>query len=779
MPNVNKISNAEDNLVASILYKYMPFWPLFVVLLLTFFLGAWGYLSFFATPVYEASATLIIKDEKKGVNDAKMTESIDAFTTNKIVENEIKVLYSRALMKEVVKELKLYAPVFEEGRIKTVSAYTSSPVQIRVKSLKSLKEAEKIYFTFDENRGKLIIENKEYPLNEWVSTPYGELKFAVNKKNTKPVTNPLYFSLVNPKKVEEELLERIVIEGENKLSTIINLKLYDPVAERGEDIINTLIHTYYQVSINERNKLAANTLNFVEERLKLVEGELDTLESEMVKYKATKGAVNLSEQGKIFLENVGANDQKISDINLQLAVLDKVEGYVILKNSSAGTVPATLGINDPILSQLLQNLYNSEMEYQKLRKNTTENNPILLSISDEIENIRSSILESIRNQRTALQTVRENLNATNKQFHSVLQTIPQKERELLEISRQQVSKNEAYNFLLQKREEAVLSYAPTAGDSRVVDMAESTLLPVSPKPLRVYLVAIILAFIFGMALVYGKELLNSKLLFRSDIEDHTHIPIVAELSFVKRPKSSLFKEPSEASVIEQFRQLRATLGLYGRTFSKKKIMVTSSIPGEGKSFVSTNLAYSLASSGKKVVLLDFDLRNPKTSQLFGHLMFTGITEFLIEDIDINPKDIILKTAFNNLSIVSAGMQIGDNTEHLLNGKLEELFTYLEETFDYIILDTPPVNLVSDAFLLAEYCDLVLLVMRHAHTPISLVKGLNQSNILRSLKNNVVIVFNGVKPRGFIKGQYGYGYGYGHEYKFSDEVYHARNIKFKE
>ena len=777
MPTINKLSNSEDDLLTSVLYKYMPFWPLFVVLLLFSFLSAWGFLYFFATPVYEASATLIIKDEKKGVNDSKMTESIDAFTSNKIVENEIKVLYSRDLMKEVVKELNLYAPVFEEGKFKTISAYTSSPVQIKIQSLKDLKESPKVYFTFDEIRSKLKIENREYPLDEWVHTPYGTLKFTTNEKRTNLDTNPLYFSLISPKKVTVELLERLSIEGENKLSTVIILKLYDPVAERGEDIINTLIHTYNQVSINERKKLAANTLNFVEDRLKLVEMELDKLESEMVNYKASNGVVNLSEQGKLFLGNVGANDQKISDINLQLAVLDKVERYVISKNSSAGTVPATLGIDDPILSQLLQKLYNSETEYQKLRKNAAENNPILLSISDEIENIRPSILENIRNQRTALQTVRENLISTNKQFHSILQTIPQKERDLLEISRQQISKNEAYNFLLQKREEAVLSYAPTAGDSRVVDMAESSLLPVSPKPLRVYLVAIIMSLAFGVALVTGKEILNSKLLFRSEIEDHTHIPIVAEFSFVKGHKSSLFKEPSEASVIEQFRQLRATLGLYGRTFSKKKIMVTSSIPGEGKSFVSSNLAYSLSSSGKKVVLLDFDLRNPKTSQLFGHLMFTGITEFLIEDIDINPKDIILKTAFNNLSIVSAGMQIGDNTEHLLNGKLEGLFAYLEETFDYIIIDTPPVDLVSDAFLLAEYCDITLLVMRHAYTPKSLVKGLNQSNTLRSL-NNVFIVFNGVKPRGFIKGQYGYGYGYGYEYKYSDKTYRARNIKFK-
>ncbi|WP_242918081.1 GumC family protein [Pontibacter liquoris] len=767
------MASSENNLLSTLVYKYLPFWPLFALLLTFFSACAWGYMNYYSIPVYESSATLIIKDEKKGVNDSRMTESIDAFTSNKIVENEIKVLYSRALMKQVVKYLRLYAPVYEEGKFKTMSAYTTSPVQIKVKSPDKLKEVAKVYFTIDKNRNKIKIGDKEYPLREWVQTPYGIMKFTSNPKRTALNTDPLFFSLIKPKKVTEDLLENLSIEAENKLSTVVNLKLYDPVPERGEEILNTLIHTYNEVAVNERNKLAANTLSFVEDRIKLVEKELDVLENEVVKYKSRKGVVNLSEQGKLFLNNVGDTDRKISELNLQLAVLDKVERYVISKNNSAGIVPSTLGINDPVLSQLLEKLYNSEIEYQKLKKTTAENNPILVSITDEIEKIRPSILENIGNQRSALLASRANLTATNNQYQTVLQTIPQKERELLEISRQQAIKNDAYSFLLQKREETVLSYAPTAGDTRIVDMAESSLLPVSPRPLHVYLIAVVLAFFSGIAMVMGKELMNGKLLFRSEIEEHTHAPIVAELSLVKQPKASLFLKPTEVTVIEQFRQLRATLGLYGRTFTKKKIMITSSIPGEGKSFVSTNLAYSLASSGKKVVLVDCDLRNPRTSQLFDLYQQTGLTEYLEED--IQPQNIIYDTPFSNLSVVAAGINIGDNTELLLNGRLEVLFTYLEDAFDYIIIDTPPLELVSDAYLLSEFCDMTLLVMRHAYTPKNLVQRLGQDHKLRSLYN-VAIVFNGVKPRGFVKGQYGYGYGYGHDFKYGDKTYRNRSIK---
>ncbi|MCC9138538.1 GumC family protein [Pontibacter silvestris] len=769
-------TNTEDKLFASLIYRYFPYWPLFILLLVVSLVGAWGYLNIYATPTYEVSASLLIKDEKKGVVDSKMTESIDAFTSNKIVENEINIIHSHALLKKVVDKLQLYAPVYEEGKVKSISAYASSPIKIKLKRPDKAQEQAKIYFTFDEVQNRVTIDNKAYKLNKWVKTPYGEMRFSKNKNKIEASKEPLYFSIIQPQKITNQLLESISIEASSKLSTVIDLRLRDFVPQRGEDILNTLIKTYTQVAISEREKVAANTLDFVENRINLVERELDSLEYQVVNYKSTNGAVDLSEQSKLFLRNVGDNDRKISEINTQLAVLDKVEKYIISKNNTTGIVPSTMGINDPILSQLLHKLYDSEIKYQQLRKTTAENNPILVSITDEIKSIRPSILENIKNQRTNLIASRSNLASTSNGYNSVLQNIPQKERELLEISRQQMIKNDAYSFLLKKREETVLSYAPSAGDVRIVDMAEASVLPVTPKPLYIYLVAIMVACALGFVMIVGKELLNSKVLFRSEIEGYSSAPIVAELSYVKRSKDGLFKEPTEASVIEQFRQLRTTMGLYGRTFTKKKIMVTSSIPGEGKSFISTNLAFSLSLSGKKVVLLDFDFRNPNISSQFNLYKENGITDYLKNE--LNNEKIIRNTAYNNLFIVPAGKDVGDHTEILLNGSLlDGFFEYLEKEFDYIIIDTPPLELVSDAYLLTEYCDITLLVMRHAYTPKNIVQRLTINNKLNSLKN-VAIVFNGIKARGFVKGQYGYGYGYGYDNKYGDKTYRARNIAAK-
>ena len=769
-------TNSEDSLATSVVHKYLPFWPLFVFLSVVFLLGAWGYLHYFAIPSYEITASLIVKDEKKGVEDAKMTESIDAFTSNTIVENEINVIHSFSLISKVVDELMLYAPVYEEERFKSVPAYITSPVRIKLKSPENAKEFEKIYYTYDETKELVTIGTKAYPLNEWVETPYGVMQFIENPKKSNEADNPLYFSIIRPKKVGNLLLANIVIETSNKLSSVINLSMQDYVPQRGEDILNALIVAYHETADSDKNRLASQTLEFVEQRIKLVEDELKALEGDIVEYKSTRGAVDLNEQGKLYLQKVGENDRKIADINLQLAVLDKVEKYVISRKNTAGIMPSTLGVSDPALSQVLQKLHTAEIQYQKLKPTTAENNPLLMSISDEIESIRPGILENIRSQRDNLKTSLANIIAANNQYNAELRAIPEKERELIEISRQQTIKNNAYSFLLQKREETVLSNAPTAGDVRVIDMAEASVLPVSPKKLYIYLSALLVAFGLGIGLITGKEMMNGKLLFRQEIEDNTNAPIVGELTSVNNRKGSLFVEPTDTAVIEQFRQLRATMGLYGRTFVKKKIMVASSIPGEGKSYVSTNLALSLSSSGKQVALIDFDLRNPVTSQLFDLYKETGITDYLNGEV-LGPEAIVRKTAFKNLSMIPAGTEVGDHTELLLNGKLETLFAFFEDTFDYIIIDTPPVDLISDAYLLSEYCDITLLVMRHAHTPKQVVQRLGQSGKIKSLRN-VAIVFNGVKPRGFVNGKYGYGYGYGYEVKYGNKVYQSRNSTAK-
>lgn len=766
MFNQNNLSSREENLISVLMQRYLPFWPLFVVLLVITLSAAWIYLQY-ATPVFETSATLIIKDENKGVDDSKIMESMNAFASKKIVENEIEVIRSRALMKQVVNDLHLYAPIFEDKGIRSASAYTTSPIAIELKNPESLanniEEFDKIYFSYDSLQKEVKVNNISYPIDKWIKSPYGTLKFFISEKQSYTTTNPLYFTLIDPRIVTANLLNNLDVVSANKLSTVVSLKLEDPVPQKGEDILNQLIYFYNEASIEDKNTLAVNTLAFIEDRIKYVEKDLNELETELQRYKSTKGVVDLSEQGKLYLQNVGDNDRKIADINLQLAVLDKVEKYVISKDNKGGIVPSTLGVKDDVLSQLLEKLYNAEIEYERLRKTTAENNPILVSVSNEIEKIRPGILENVENQRVNLQASLENLNSTSGKYNSALQTIPQKERELMEISRRKSMKNELFSFLLQKREETALSYAPSVGDSRVVDMAESSIMPVSPKRSIILPIAVVIAFVFGVSFVEGKELLSNKILFRSEIEGYTEAPVIGELSLVNQKKKKQVNDQDYQFLLEQFRDLRVRLGLYRRTTSKKRILVTSSIEGEGKSFISENLAFSLASSGK-VVLINFDLRKPNTSAIFDIADQNGVAEYLAGKTE--SFDLIKSTKHNNLYVIPSGNTSESTSNALLDVDLTNLFTYLEDVFDYIIIDTPPVCVAADAYLLSHYCDISLYIVRHQYTPKKMMEHFEHNIQVNELKKPL-IVFNGVKSRGLVKT--GYGYGYGYKYSYSNKV----------
>jgi tyrosine-protein kinase Etk/Wzc len=760
---ISKTEEHEKSLVSSLMFRFAPYWPLFILLSIIGGAGAWMYLQF-ATPMYNAYANIMLKDEKKGVDDAKVLDLLNVYTSKKIVENEIEVIRSRTLMNDVVNKLHLYAPVYEDGRFKDLIAYTSSPIRIEAQNPDTITATGAIYFTYNQKKSSVTIEKKAYPINEWVTTPYGVLKFSENGNKRTTAIHPLYFVIRSPQNIAGGMVNRLGVSPISKAATVLDLTYSDESPKRAQDVLNALIDSYIKNTITEKNALASNTLSFIEERLHLVEKDLEAIERTIQQYKSQKGIVDLSEQGKQFLANVSNTDREVSNINMQLAVLDKVDQYVRSKKNEAGIVPATLGLTDEVLARSLQRLYDKELEYNRLKETVAENSPSLTAITSEIESIRPTILESVENQRESLMASRNNLSVTSNVYSSMLRTIPQKERELLEISRQQTIKNNVYSFLLQKREETALSASSTVADSRLIDAAQASFSPVSPKRSMIYFGALAIAFLISVALVIAKEMMSSKILFRSDIEGFTRVPIAAEIISVKHKGELVVSSPDKVYIAEQFRQLRASIGLYGRTTSKSKILVTSSIAGEGKSFVASNLALSLALSGKKVVLLDADLRSPKTSAIFDLEQEQGLAEYL--EGRQNTKEIIKQSSVNNLAVIPAGGACVNPTELLLNGKLNELFSHLETAFDYVLVDTSPIDPVTDAYVLSEYCDRTLFVIRHAYTPKTMVQLLDDNNKIKAL-NNPAIVFNGVKKRGFLKGGYGFGYGFGYEYVYKE------------
>jgi tyrosine-protein kinase Etk/Wzc len=758
--NKNKMTeDVEENLIQQVVSKYLPYWPMFMATIII--AAGLGYIYLrYTTPVYEATATILIKDEKKGNEDSREMQQLDVLSSKKIVENEIEILQSRTLMVSVVKALSLYAPVYEKGSVHTISAYVKSPVSIESPNPDSIRGTDKISLFFDKNNQTVLLNNKyRFGLNQIVNTPYGILKFLPNKyyNTSDTAIHPLFFYLVNPKNIAQGLLSGLKAEPSGKLSSVVDLSCRDEIPQRAEDILNELINAYNESSVNEKDQLAKNTLVFVEERLSMVAHDLDSIEKKVQQYKSGQGAVDVSSQGQLILQSVSANDQKLSEVNMQLSVLNQVQKFVTDQDKSSAIVPSTLGVSDPLLSQLLDKLYNSELEYEKLKKTVGENNPTLVAVRDQINKMRPNILQNIQSQQQSLDAAKQNLYATNGIYNSKLQTVPQKERQLLDISREQDTKRSIYAFLLQKKEESELSYASTVSDHQVVDSAQAGSIPVSPKPLMIYMIAIVGCMGLCIAVISIKESLTGKVLYRHEIESRTSIPIIGEVAFDKSKTPLVIEAGKRSFIAEEFRKLRISLSFLGINENHKKILVTSSISGEGKSFIAANLAVSLSLTGKKVVLVDLDLNNPTIAKILNVIQEDGITEFLTGQKE--PEEIIKRVkAHENLFFISAGNLPENPSELIANGKVKEIIEYLDNIFDVVIIDTSPIVLVTDGYLLTGLCNATLYVIRHKYTPKMLIKRIDESNQINPI-NNPAIIFNGVKVRGFFKNNYGYGYDY--------------------
>jgi capsular exopolysaccharide synthesis family protein len=759
----------DGNIVQQLLFRYLPYWPLFVVMLILGISTAYVYIRY-AVPVYSATASILIKDEKKGADNSKLIEEMNLFGAKKIVENEIEMIRSRLLLKNVVKNLKLYAPVYEEGKVNIVPAFTKSPVELEVRNADSIKNVEKIYFSFDNSKKIVTIDGKQYPLNQWVETDYGSaVKFTANPYYENwHVTKPMFFQLIEPKFVIDYLNDMLTIAASSKQSTVINLRVKDPVPIRGKLILNELIHQYRMTAVTDKNELALNTLKFVEEELATTKRELDSVDRGIQQFKTNYDVVDIGAQGQQYLESSGASDNKLIEIEGQLSVLREVESYVRSKGQGSGIVPSILGLNEPLLSSLLSKLYDAESQYRKLITTTGENNPMAIQLKDQIEQLRPDILENIASVKRNLQASKSNLTTSGGNFNSLLKTIPEKERQLTEISRDRATKAAEYQALLQKKAETELSLKATVSDSRIVDEAEASSEPISPNILFAYLVSIMSSLGIAILIIALKEGFNRTILFRSEIENYTSVPVIGEVIHDSSGQPIVISHDRKNFIAEQFRQIRTSLSYLGISSKKKKILVTSSIPGEGKSFVAANLAISLALTDKKVVLLEVDLRKPKLSEIFGMNSAAngnGISNYLIGEKEAD--EIIKRTEANpNLFIISAGPIPPNPSELILNGRIQELLVYLENAFDFIVIDTAPVSPVTDAYLLSQFCDATLYVVRHAYTPRIYLQLLDENNRVRGLKN-LALIFNGVKARGIGKGGYGNGYGYGYGVGYDD------------
>lgn len=759
--NIKEENSLEQNRhLQKLLFRLLPYWPLVLLFLLLGILASKIYLRY-TTKIYAVKSRIIVNDDaqQKSANLIDIVQ-LDTRNLSSETEKEMEILQSRNLLSDLAKKLQLNVQYGSKGYIKSGEVYKNLPFTLEIKYPDSLEKSFSGNVEIVDHQIKF--NNIVYPTDTFVRSNYGEIKWHIYSANVNNKTGNWYITVQTIYNTVTELQHSLIIEPISKQSSILDITYKDPLPERGLEILENLLSLYNSSSVEYKSRISENTLKFLNERLDIVSGELNGIEKKLQNYKTSNDIVDLTTQGSVILDQLKETDTKISALDVQMDVLNKIKEYVEKRNNTYDPVPATLGISDPVLNDLLNQLYQAEFELQKTKQTSGAKNPNIPVLEETIDKLKPSILASITNLKTGISVSRQQLQSDNAKLNDALNRMPVKERQLLDINREQAIKNGIYTFLLQKKEEAAISAAAIVSNYRILDKPEEAGL-VKPQSARIYGLFIISALFLVLIYIYFKEFASTKLKFRSEIETGTNVPILAEIAYQpnKTDYPIVVEEGKRSLIAEEFRELRTNLNYI--TFNTKErgkvILITSSVPNEGKSFVAINTSISLSLTQSKVVLLEFDLRKPKISKELGIVKSAGLSTYLIGK--ASAQEIVYPhPAIANFSIIPSGPIPPNPSELIGNQKLDELFNFLKLNYDYIFIDSPPVGSVTDAKILAKVADATLYIVRQNFTHSSfleLINNLQQKHILP----NMNIVFNGIK----IKKIPGYSYGYGNAYKY--------------
>jgi tyrosine-protein kinase Etk/Wzc len=752
--------------IKGIIAKYLYHWPLFMICFFVALLTAIVYL-YYAKPTYPITATLIIKENKKSPDQQSALSQIDLLSSTKQIENEMEIIKSNRLITQVIKELELGIVYRVKDGINVNELYKTSPVKLILfnPTLSTLKKTDvpdkkKVITIVMKDKNSFYIKTadnqlKEYAFNMLLTNNWGtyRLEPTIFLPEYKGAT--IEITILDTEKLALDYQKAIDVTLVNKLATSITLSLDDQIIKRGKDILNKLIFDYNRLGIQETELNTKATLSFLDNRLDSLTADLNTAEAGIEGYKKSRGLTDITTESKINLENRQENDRSLNDVNVKLSIINGLENYV--NSSRSGEAPSTIGITDPALNNLIEDLARLKLQKDKLLAISPQTNPDFDPINRQIASTRAAIKENIANIKSSLLNVRSKLQSFNSSLESSIQKIPTEERQLVSIKRQQAVKEALYTYLLQKREEIAANYANIVSTNRVVDAAYPGK-PKDPKKIIALAIMFVLGLCLPIGIIYGRNNLNNSIIEVQQIKDAIDTPIIGEISH-KKSQDSILVNSQETNVIsEQLRTLRTNLyNLYGDKTTGRVTLVTSSVPDEGKSFISSNLGITLAQIERKTVVLDMNLRRPKLSNTLKiKNEEPGISEFLNDRATL--QDIIYQSEINtNLHVISSGSIANNPSELLEKEQLKVLISTLRNSYDDIIINSPPVHLFPDAMILSRLTDITLYVIRQGFTDIGELDFLKEINNKNNL-SNIQIVFNGLE-----RSKYGYGYDYNMSY----------------
>lgn len=760
--------NTESLDIKALVMRYLRYWYLFVIGAAFALTAAHLYLRY-STPVYSIKATILIKDESGAdLANSGVLGDLAGLKANKSFSNEVLIIKSKGLMERVLQELGLEVSYFGEGRIKSPELYGGrSPIKAVVAQLDSAGLGKSFVVEVEDGNTFSIWEGENkvstHNFGAQIKKKYGTFTIVADSDVTNDKGRRVLIRFNDLRKLASRYSKQLGVKSVNEFATVMELSLTDPVPAKGKDILNKLIEVYNRESINEKNLAVTKTIQFIDERLVYLTGELSDVEKDVQEYLQENRIIDQSASGGLYLNTAHGLNQQITENEIKLEILKSVESYLQNEENKFELVPTSLDIADPTLGGLISNFNELQNQRRRLGRSVTENNPVLRNVNEQLEILRQNILENIRNIREGLLVVRRNLQANARQFESQVRQVPSMQRELTKISRQQGVKEGLYLFLLQKREEAALSQAITPSNSRVIDPAAAGGSPIEPQSTNIYLIALLAGLAIPFAGIFLRDMLNDTVQELRDVEKGTSTPILGEIGHNESGNMLVISQESRSSSAELFRLLRANLQFAAGGKENKVILVTSSMSGEGKTFFSLNLAASLVMTGKKVVVLGFDLRKPKLTQGVNLPNNIGITNYLISD-TVQIEDMIqFAPEMPEMAIIGSGPIPPNPAELMLLPKIGTMIEELKEGFDYVILDSSPIGQVADSLALAPYIDSSLYIVRYNYTHKKQLQIIDNLYKSRKLKHPM-IVLNDAKKNNSYGYSYGYGYGYGNYYE---------------
>lgn len=780
--------------LTDILYRTIHYWPFILLSVALCVGGSYAYL--LTTPnVYTQSASLLIKDDAKG----KSTSGIDdfgdfgLFSNNTNIQNEITTLKSPDLIAEVVKRLNLDINYYLPGRFHNVIAYgTTLPVKAKFVNYPDNSSAS-FHLETDTN-GKVKITDMELgsgeksdktyvgALNDTINTIAGKLVISPTASFTKGEDVDIKVAKIPLSAATASYGSRLTVSMNNDKGTVIDLTLTDQNIQRADEVLSTIIGVYNENWITDKNQIAVSTSNFINDRLGVIESELGNVDSDISSYKSANLIPDVNAAASMYMSQSQETQQQILDLSNQLQMTRYIRSY-LANGTSDALLPANSTVNNATIGNLISAYNNKVLQRNNLVSKSSESNPLVIQLDEQLAAERQVIIRSIDNEITNLSTQIKALRGNEAQLTSRIASNPTQAKNLLSVERQQKVKESLYLFLLQRREDNELNQAFTAYNSRIIKQPGGSTIPTAPNRSKILMVAFLIGLAIPFGIVYAKETGNTKVRGRKDLENMTP-PLLGEIPQHVTPGNKgkkkeeaerviLVKPESRNIINEAFRVLRTNTE-FSRINKEgcNVIALTSFNPGSGKSFITMNLAAAIAIKGKRVLVIDGDMRHGSSSSYVKKAK-TGLSDYLGGEHDDVKSLLVTSEEIKTLQVLPIGTVPPNPTELLESPRFGKLIEMMRPHYDYIIIDCPPIEVVADAQIIDQYADRTIFIIRAGLFERSMLAELDRLYDEKKYKHMAVIL-NGTRNDKGRYGyshtyKYGYGYGYGYGYNYDSKA----------